>query len=166
MTELWRWPLRLAVIAVLMLAIAVLADTPAYTNFPADRALIRLSFSHGGSRPECRRRTAEELAALPANMRAPMDCPRGRLPVLVELDLDGEPLFRALLPPSGLQGDGPSRVHEGFAVAPGTHVIEARLRDSDRTQGFDQVRAATLTLQPRQNLVIDFQTDAGGFVFH
>ena len=166
MTELYRWPLRLLVIGVIVVAIGSFADTPSYTNFPADQALIRLSFSHGGGRPDCHRRTAEELAALPANMRAPMDCPRGRLPVTVELDLDGSPLFSAEIEASGLQGDGPSRVYEGFVVAPGTYEIEARLRDSDRSEGFDYVEAATLSLEPRQNLVIEFESNAGGFVFH
>lgn len=161
-----KWLGQGLVLALIMLAIGYLANRPAYTNFPEDQAMIRLSFSHGGGRPDCRRRTPEELAALPPNMRAPMDCPRGRLPVTVELDLDGAPLYHALLPPGGLQGDGPSRVHRGFAVSPGTHTITARLRDSDRTEGFDYTKEVTLDLAPRQNLVIDFKTDAGGFIVH
>ena len=166
MARAMRWAAQGLVLVLIMAAIGFLANRPAYTNFPEDKAMVRLSFSHGGLRPDCRRRTPEELAALPPNMRAPMDCPRGRLPVMVELDLDGAPLYHALLPPGGLQGDGPSRVHRGFAVSPGTHTISVRLRDSDRTEGFDYTKEVTLDLAPRQNLVIDFKTDAGGFVIH
>ena len=165
MAEAWHWLARGLVFLVIGGIVGVLADTPRYTAFPPDQALIRLSFSHGGQRPECRRRTPEELAALPPNMRAPMDCPRERLPVVVELLLDGAPLYRASLPPGGLSRDGPSRVHEGFPVAPGTYSMVARLRDSARESGFDYQREARITLVPRQNLVIDFRADAGGFVF-
>lgn len=164
MTEAIRWPLRLLAIGVFVVLIGIFVDSPAYTNFPEDRAMIRLSFAHGGAR-HCRDRTAEELAALPPNMRAPQVCDRARLPVVVELDLDGSPLYHARIEPSGLQKDGPSRVYEGFAVPPGTYTLAARLRDSDRTEGFDYEREATLTLEPRENLVIEFKGDAGGFVF-
>jgi len=165
MTEALRWVGRLLVIGLIMAVVGFLVDTPGYTNFPADQAMIRLSFSHGGER-DCRERTPEELAALPPNMRARQLCERGRLPVLVELDLDGSPLYRARIEPSGIHGDGPSRVYEGFAVSPGSYTIAARLRDSSRSDGFDYESEATLTLEPRQNLVIEFKSDAGGFVFN
>ncbi len=163
MTRPWHWLGQAAVVALLMLAIGVFADTPAYTSFPADQALVRVSFSHGGAR-DCRERTPEELAALPPNMRAARVCSRERLPVRLEIDLDGSPLVHVDLPPGGLRGDGPSRIHEGFVVPPGSHAIEARLRDSDRESGFDWTRTAEITLAPRQHLVIEFHGDAGGFV--
>jgi hypothetical protein len=98
-------------------------------------------------------------------MRRPLDCPRERLPVVVELVADGKVLLQAALPPSGLSGDGPSQVYHRFLVEAGPHEITARLRDSDRTEGYDYERSATLELRPAQNFVIDFRADAGGFVF-
>lgn len=163
MTRVLQWLGQGFVVILLMVVIGVLVDTPAYTSFPADQAMIRLSFSHGGAR-DCRERTAEELAALPPNMRSPTICARERLPLLVELDLDGEPLYHRVLPATGLRGDGPARVYEGFPVAPGSYTIAARLRDSAREEGFDYTREAQVTLEPRQNLVIEFRSDAGGFV--
>jgi hypothetical protein len=163
MTRPLRWLGQGLVIALIMLAIGVLADTPTYTAFPTDQAMIRIGFSHGGAR-DCRERTPEELAALPPNMRAPLICSRERLPIRLEVDLDGSPLVHADLPPGGLRGDGPSRIYEGFPVAPGRYTIEARLRDSARDEGFDWQRTAEVTLEPRQNLVIEFRSDAGGFV--
>jgi hypothetical protein len=163
MTRPLRWLGQGLVIVLIMIAIGTLADTPTYTSFPADQAMIRLSFSHGGAR-DCRERTAEELAALPPNMRSPTVCSRDRLPVRLEVDLDGSPLVHADIPPGGLRGDGPSRIYQGFAVDPGRYTIDARLRDSERTDGFDWQRTAEVTLEARQNLVIEFKGDAGGFV--
>jgi hypothetical protein len=165
MTEALRWLGQGITYLAIGVIIGVLADTPSYTAFPPDQALIRLSFSHGGQRPDCRPRTPEELAELPAMMRAPMDCPRVRLSVAVKPEPDGERLYRAVLPPTGIAGDQPSRVYEGFPVAPGTYTVAARLRDSDREEGFDHEREAQVTLEPRQNLVIEFRSDTRGFDF-
>lgn len=154
-----------AVYLLLALGIGYFSDRPAHTHFPPDMALIKLSFAHGAQKEECRRRTEEELAALPPNMRRPMVCARERLPVEVELLLDGAPLYRAVLPPTGLAGDGPSRAYERFAVPPGAHELVARLRDSDRAAGFDYERTAVVELAPGQSLAIDFRPEMGGFIF-
>jgi hypothetical protein len=126
-------------------------------------ALIKLSFAHGAQKEDGRRRTDEELANLPPNMRRPMVCSRERLPVAVELLIDGAPLYQAVLPPTGLAGDGPSRTYQRFAVAPGRHELSARLRDTDRAEGFDFERTAVVELAPAQSLAIDFRAEMGGF---
>lgn len=152
----------------LLLAVVLgyFSDTPTFTHFPPDLALIKLSFTHGGKpKGECRRLTAEELAALPQSMRKPLDCPRERLPLLVDLRLDGAPLYHAWLLPSGLASDGPSYVYQRFAVESGSHRLAARLRDSAREEGFDYVREIEVTLVPGQNFVIDFRSETGGFIF-
>lgn len=153
-----------AVYLLLALGIGYFSDRPAHTHFPPDMALIKLSFAHGAQKEECRRRTEEELAALPPNMRRPMVCSRERLPVEVELLLDGEPLYRAVLPPTGLAGDGPSRTYQRFAVPPGRHELAARLRDTGRVEGFDYERTAVVELGPSESLVIDFRAEMGGFI--
>ena len=45
--------------------------TPGLHPLPTRRALIKLSLTHGARKEECRRRTPEELAKLPPNMRRP-----------------------------------------------------------------------------------------------
>jgi hypothetical protein len=152
------------VYVLLALGIGYFSDRPAHTHFPRDMALIKLSFAHGARKEDCRRRTAEELAKLPPNMRRPMVCSRERLPVTVVLLLDGKPLYQAVLPPTGLAGDGPSRVYQRFAVPPGRHELTARLRDTDRGEGFDYERTAKVELAPAQSLAIDFRAEMGGFV--
>ncbi len=155
-------------IAYTLFAITVgyFATQPAYTHLDPGKAQIKLSFGHAGEHTtECRRRTQEELNLLAPNMRRPTECPRGRMPVFVELEMDGELLYRAALPPSGLAGDGVSTAYQTFAVEPGRHRLVARLRDSRRTDGFDYEQAADITLSPRQNFVIDFHPSRGGFLF-
>ncbi|RPI42069.1 MAG: hypothetical protein EHM59_18725, partial [Betaproteobacteria bacterium] len=79
----------------LMVIIGYFSTAPKFTHLPDDRALLRLSFSHAGERVrECVKRSPEELAKLPPNMRAQFDCPRERTPLTIEAELDGTLLFR------------------------------------------------------------------------
>ncbi|HSW52194.1 MAG TPA: hypothetical protein VLG93_03095 [Sulfuricaulis sp.] len=139
---------------------------PAYVHFPSDQALIKVSFSHAGQPlEECRVRTAEELAKLPPNMRLPMQCGRERSPVTLELDLDGQPVYRAELPPRGLSRDGASTVYQRFPVPAGQYRLRARLKDSVRVPDFNYTKEADVTVVPGQVFVVDFNPRAGGFVF-
>ena len=100
---------QFAVILLLFFAVAAFANWPIYRQVPEGSAIIVLTFVHGADRKaECRRLSAEEIARLPPNMRKPQDCPRGRRPIYVELDLSGRDLFRATLPPTGIASDGHS----------------------------------------------------------
>ncbi len=155
-----------AIYAAFMAVLGYFATSPAYTYVDPGAAVITLSFGHAGERKsECRRLTPEEIAALAPNMRRPMDCPRARVSLLVELELDDEILYRASLPPSGLAGDGASSAYERFVVAPGRHRVTVRLRDSRREEGFDYVLEEDVELVPGQHLVIDFRASTGGFRF-
>jgi hypothetical protein len=146
--------------ALFALVVGYFATQPVYTHLDPDMALIKLSFSHAGAhRQECRQLTQEELNRLPPNMRRPMDCPRERRPLLVELELDGEILYRDELPPSGLAGDGASTAYRKFPLAAGSHQL------GRREEGFDYVKSAEVTLAPQQNFVIDFRPEFGGFLF-
>lgn len=149
--------------ALFALAIGTFSTWPAYRHLPADQALIKLSFTHHGKRVlECRQLSPAELAKLPPNMRAPMQCPRERVPVLVELDIDGARIIRYAAAPSGLSKDGPSAVYQRLPVAAGPHRIAVRLKDSAAGTGFDYSRDESVTLKPAQVLVIDFNADKGG----
>lgn len=155
-----------AVYALFAAFLGYFSQAPAYTHFPPDKALVKLAFVHGGKPAgECRRRTPEELARLAPNMRKLLDCPRGRLPLVVELEMDGRLLYRDTLPPTGLSGDGPSRAYRRFAVEPGRHRFAVRLRDSGRDGGFDYESEAVVEIGPGRNLAIDFKAFKGGFSF-
>ena len=98
-------------------------------------------------------------------MRRVQDCPRGRRPIYVELDLGSESAFRASLAPTGIAGDGPSKVYQRFVVPAGEHDIAVRMRDTPRAEGFDHERKSRVALATDQMLVIDFRPESGEFVF-
>ena len=148
------------------IVVGYFATRPAYTWLETGKAQIKLSFSHAGAHvEECQKLTQEELNLLPPNMRRPTKCARARVPLQVELMLDGELIFSESLPPSGLTGDGASTAYKKFPVDSGQHHLVARLRDSRRQSGFDYEQSADVTLKPQQNFVIDFRPELGGFLF-
>lgn len=162
----WKYLLQAALYAAFIALIGYFSVAPAYRHGDPELAMIKLAFSHAADRREpCRTRTPAELAQLAPNMRRPMDCERERLPLLVELEIDGELVFQAEEAPTGLWQDGPSTVYQKFPVQPGSHELVARLRDGRDTAGFDYEQQATVELAPGQNFVIGFRAAAGGFKF-
>lgn len=154
------------VIAGLFAGVATLSDWPTYAQIPNGSGVVTLTFVHGADRKgECRRLTPEELAKLPANMRRVQDCPRGRRPLYVELDVDGRSAYRANLPPTGIAGDGPSRVYQRFVLPAGRHELAVRMRDTVRSEGFDHERRDSVAIAPDQMLVIDYRPESGSFIF-
>jgi len=151
--------------ALFAITVGVFSNYPRYRQLPEDQALLKLSFSHPGQlKAECHRRTAEELAALPPNMRAPLDCPRERSPVAVEMALDGIVISSRVISPSGWRHDGPSTVYARFPVAAGAHRLSVKLDDSVREPGFKYTKDVALELAPRQIVVVDFNAEQGGIV--
>jgi hypothetical protein len=152
-------------IVALFATVAAFSDWPIYRQIPQGSAVVMLSFIHGADRKaECRRLTPEEIQKLPPNMRRIQECPRGRRPVYVELDLAGKTVFQASLPPTGIAGDGPSKVYERFVVPAGSYNIAVRMRDTPRIDGFDYERRATIALTADQLFVIDFRAESGEFI--
>ncbi len=142
--------------------IGVFSGWPAYHPLPPGQALLKVSFIHHAQRvSECRPFTPEELAKLAPNMRTPMKCERERSPVTIEVDLDGATVYRHVAVPSGLSRDGASSVYQRLQVPAGQHRIAVRLKDKVGT-AFTHTREATVTLQPAQVLVIDFDAEKGG----
>jgi hypothetical protein len=157
---------QFAVILALFAAVVTFSNWPVYRQIPQGSAIITLTFVHSADRKgECRRLTPEEIQKLPPNMRRVQDCPRGRRPLYVELDLGGRRAYQAILPPTGIAGDGPSKVYRRFVVPAGNYDVAVRMRDTPRTEGFDHERRGAVTLTPDQMFVIDFRPESGEFVF-
>jgi hypothetical protein len=157
---------QLGVIVVLFAAVAAFSDRPIYRQTPEGSAVVVLTLVHGADRrAECRRLSPEEIAKLPPNMRKVQDCPRGRRPIHVELELSGRKVFDASLSPTGVAGDGPSRVYQRFVVPAGSYKVVARMRDTPRTDGFDHQRAETVALAAEQMFVVDFRSEGNQFIF-
>jgi hypothetical protein len=142
------------------------AANPIYHQIPRGQAQIKLALQHGGVRVEdCHKLTTEELSKLPSTERRASNCSRERVPLTISLIIDGKPIYDAVLQPTGLSRDGISKAYQKFLVPAGKHVIEARLRDSKRTAGFDYEQRLETELKPWQNLAIDFKAEQGGFLF-
>lgn len=142
--------------------IAVFSHWPVYHPLDADEAVLKVSFIHHGERVEpCRPYTQDELAKMPRNMRTPMKCGRERVPVAIEVDLDGRTILSQIAPPSGLSRDGASSVYHRLDLPAGEHRIVVRMRDQPG-DAFNHTREATLKLVPAQVLVIDFDAEKGG----
>lgn len=155
-----------ALLLALCMAAAALSARPEWHSLSPGLAVLRLSFVHSGdTSTTCRTRSAEELAKLPPNMRAPKVCDRRRPPVYVELEVDGRIIFAKEAPPSGLSGSGPSRVYERFVLPAGPHRIAARMRDRPDTVGFDYQGATEVTLRPAQSFVVEFRREDAHFSF-
>ncbi|MCP4936143.1 MAG: hypothetical protein GY927_18565 [bacterium] len=129
-------------------------------------AQIKLAFVHSGKhKGGCRDRTAEELSKLARNMRRKKVCPRQRLPLLVELEIDGKSMYKGELPPTGFRGDGPSVAYKAFPVAAGKHKVAIHMRDSDRKEGFDYSSNTEVMLKSARHFVIQFRAEEGEFTF-
>ncbi|MFO1154243.1 MAG: hypothetical protein U1E42_11375 [Rhodospirillales bacterium] len=153
-------------LAAVLVVIGWFSVRPPYARVAPDSALIKLSFAHGAEKKgECRKLSQEELAQMAPNMRRPTICPRERLPVDVEVVMDGAVVYADRLPPTGLAGDGPSRMYKRFVVPAGEHHLILSLRDTDRTEGFDHITERRVTLAAGQSLAIDFDPVHGGFRF-
>ncbi|HWQ37976.1 MAG TPA: hypothetical protein VNM24_05085 [Burkholderiales bacterium] len=146
-------------------ALGYFSTSPNYTHLAPDQALVKVSFTHTAQHiGACRRRSDEELAKLPPNMRIREECPRERAPTRIELEMDGALLYSDVLQPSGLSRDGATSVYRRFPVPAGRHRFEARLSDIASGE-FNHQREESLELAPAQILLVDFDARGEGLVF-
>jgi hypothetical protein len=160
-----RLAAQLALYVPLMAILGYCSTEPRFSVVAPDEALVRVSLIHATQRKQaCRERTPDELAKLAPNMRAALECPRERSPLLVEVELDGKLVLRREVQPSGLRRDGNAALYERLAVPAGRHRIVARLRD--RPEGeFNYAKDETVQLAAGRVLIIDFHAARGGFAF-
>lgn len=148
--------------AIFMFIVWYFSVNPSYQHTSPDQAIIALSFSHAGQPiSECRKRTEEELAKLPPNMRAPMDCPRQRSPIEVELTLDNEVIFHDVFEAKGASGDWGVDVFKEFKVPVGHYSLKMRLKDSVRVDDYNYHFEKEVDIKPLQLLLVDFKTNQG-----
>ena len=166
MSNVVRMSLQVTAYIAFAAVVGYLSASPAYEYADAGTATIKLSLSHAANRVEpCVRLTPEQIAELAPNMRRAETCERQRLPLTVELEIDGEIAATIEAPPSGLWNDGPASIYERFEVEPGAHTITARLRDSDRAEGWDYTHTEDVTLVASRYFTVTFRAASGGFSF-
>ena len=166
MTRLLRMLFGLLAYAAFALAVGYLSFWPRYQYSTPGLAVLKLSLSHATKRVEpCVPLTPEEIAELARNMQRTEICERERLPLVVELEIDGKALLQTEAAPSGLWGDGPAYVYHRFDVEPGPHRITASLRDTARTDGWDYTRTEDVVLEAGRYFTVTFKAETGDFDF-
>ncbi len=141
------------------------STAPEYRHLQPDEGLLRLSFRHPGQiSVDCRARSAEELAKMPPQLRAQMDCPRERSPVQVRVELDGKLLFDESYAPAGLRKDGAASGYFRMPIPVGEHQLRVQFNDDVRVQGFNYEGERTVDVRSGQVVLIDLAPDRGGVV--
>ncbi len=162
-----RYLLQAFNLAIFMALIAAFSAGPTVKQLEDGLAVVTLAFGHAGEPVRaCHVRTAEELAALAPNMRAPLDCPRERSVIKVELLMDGKTILDLTIPPPGTFKDQGVDVYQNVEVPVGRHEFTVRMNDNALVDGYTYTNSYTADLAPAQLLFIDFNQRIGGFTFN
>ena len=164
MLNVARAALQIVLYAGFAFAVGYLSFWPRYQYAAPDVAIAKISLSHATNRvAPCIELTPQQIAELAPNMRRSLLCERERLPLLLELEVDGELALRIEALPSGMWEDGNAAVYERFYLAPGAHRIAARLRDTARTDGWDYSFEEDVIFAAGRYRTITFRAEKGGF---
>ena len=137
---------------------------PPYQQLAEDEAVVTLAFGHAAKRvAECTVLSQEELNELAPNMRKPMDCPRERSPVTIELQLDGELVAKEVIRAPGLYQDQSIDIYRNIEVPHGEHLLSVWMNDDINVEGPTFRFEETVSLQPAQRLVLSFDSTKNGF---
>ena len=160
--KLVRYFLQAINYTVFMALIWYFSTSPSIRVLAEDQAMITLAFGHAGeTREPCRKVSAEELAKLAPNMRMVEDCPRERSPIVIEMTLNGEPLYQETLNPPGIFKDGGVDVYFSGQIPAGQHLVEVKMEDSVRKDGFDYTFKQEIDIQPAKILLLGFESGKG-----
>jgi len=158
-----RYFLQATGYAAFIAVIGYFSTSPAIQVISSDESVITMAFAHAGkTRKSCHRLSQEELMKLAPNMRKAEDCPRERSPIVIEMLLDGEPIYSETFQPPGLFKDGSVDIYFSKRVPVGRHLLAIKMDDSVRTPGFDHVFEQEVSLQPAHILLVSFEP-LGGF---
>ena len=164
MRSAMRYLLQILAYAGFAFIVGYLSFWPRYDYGDVDMATVKVSLSHAAERVKpCVQLTPQQIAELPPNMRRTQMCERERLPLLLQLEVDGEITLDLEARPAGLWADGPASIYERFDLPPGAHQITARLRDTARTDGWDYTLTEDVVLEAGRYLTITFKPETGGF---
>ena len=131
---------------------------PNHEHMGGDTAVLKVAVRHAGKIiGECIALSAEAYADLAANMKRPEVCPRERSPLQLKLVIDGETLYRATVPASGLHNDGVSSMYQSFVVPAGPHHLQLFMNDDVTVEGYPWLLEQDVDLRPAQVLVANFK---------
>ncbi len=139
--------------------------SPPYVRLTPEESMITLALSHAGKPAhECRRKSQEELAKLPPNMRVPEECPRERSPIKIEVLMNDKYVIDETVDPPGLYKDQGVDIYHSVKVPKGEHMLEIRMNDNVRVEGPTHHYRQAVSLGSAQLLVIQFNNAQNQFV--
>jgi hypothetical protein len=141
--------------------IGVVSDL-GYASPEVDHSELVVSFSHPGTSGEnCRTLSEAELAKIPAHMRKPVQCDRGRTAVRLTVRIDGTEVLRTAVEPAGIWGDSNSVALERIPVDVGSHVVEVSIGDTADPDEWTYRDEQTLDFKLEDRRVIVFDRVSG-----
>jgi len=150
---------------VFMVLVWYFSFSPTYVRLEPEESMITLALSHAGKPVhECHKKSQEELAKLPPNMRVLEDCPRERSPVKIEVLMDDTPVIDETVDPPGLYKDQGVDIYHSVKVPTGDHKLEIRMNDNVRVEGPTHRYHQSVSLGSAQLLVIQFNSAHNQFV--
>ena len=164
MNKIVRYPLQALNYTVFMAVTWYFSMYPSFRQLEENQAMVTFTMSHVGKHvTECVKMSYEDLMKLPPNMRKPMDCPRERSPVIMELTFDDEVVYSHTAQPVGLYKDQGIDIYEDIKVTAGKHRIKAWVNDDVNVEGPIYLHEQDIELRPEQHLVIQFESRLNGF---
>ncbi|MEX0912399.1 MAG: hypothetical protein WD737_12470 [Gemmatimonadota bacterium] len=176
--------LRLRHLVGTLVAVAGVFIMAALTRVPWDvgetHAFVRLSWRTPGEFvEECRRPSAEELAALPVHMRREEICEGRMISYRLRVAIDGRAVIDESVRAAGAREDRPLYVYRDLPVSPGDHEILVRW-DPERPAGARRVDGrstpggrgavdglaitATVRLEPREIALVTYDRNLRRFI--
>lgn len=144
--------------AVFFLPLVLLTTQPVHHHLQKDKAVLKVAIRHAGQIiGECTPIHHPVDGDLPANMRRAESCPRERSPLRLELAIDGNKLYSASIPGSGLHNDGVSSMYHRIVVPAGSHRLQLRMNDDIAQEDFTWHLDQQVHLQPAQVMVATFK---------
>jgi hypothetical protein len=162
-----RYLLQAVLYTMFMSVVWYLSTNPVYRPLDEGEAVVIVAFGHAGKIvAPCRVRSAEELAALPPNMRVAQDCPRERSPINVEVILDDKVALKETFDPPGFYKDLGVEIFHRTMVPVGKHRVIARMNDDVNVEGFTHVVEQEIELTQGEILVVEYKPEKNTFVLH
>ncbi|MBK8286744.1 MAG: hypothetical protein IPK97_18800 [Ahniella sp.] len=163
----WSGFLQSLVALAFVALIGVFSHWPEYRRLPPESAVIKLSFSQHGQRlVDCAAKGPAELAVMTPEQRLHVTrCPRERSAIRVQLFVDGVLRVDTSARSAGWSQDGKASMYRRLVVPTGQQELTVLLSDDQRRDDFPYQARRTVTLQPAEVLVIDFDPDLGGIQF-
>ena len=153
-----QYLLQALLFAAFFLPLAILTARPVHQHLPDDMAVLKVAIRHAGKIiGECTSIDQATNSDRPANMRITQICPRERSPLQLELRLDGENIYSAAIPASGLHNDGVSSMYHRVTVPAGSHRLQLRMNDDVAVEGYNWQLDQQVELQSAQVMVATFK---------